>query len=331
MTHPDTLQIPRAVVEQALEAMAPFAGDASGIHKDWADERRRASLTQDKPLTVAHFRVLLKASEALRAALQPQATPSKLYRLMRKDGAAWLPASEWMTEVDARWVKLTHDKPDEWRINEPLDGKKVADAFAKALQAQAAEPTTFLKERSQLEQEWSTLRHMQEQYKAALARRAAAEPVDEWKEAVLDAVAAYSMDFRMDVPPCVIVNQLIGMAVTMAKDPAINKEAATYSTEAEGDAYTHGFFDGLREPLPPQPATQAENPLLKDYVEKAVAAERRKWQAALTAALEKFNEIVSMEGTESNEWDGVERVIPEICAVAKAAIAQIEALGVKHD
>ena len=73
MTHPDTLQIPRAVVEQALEAMEPFAGNASGIHKDWADERRRASLTQDKPLTVAHFRVLLKASEALRAALQPQA------------------------------------------------------------------------------------------------------------------------------------------------------------------------------------------------------------------------------------------------------------------
>jgi len=73
MTHPDTLQISRAVVEQALEAMEPFAGNASGIHKDWADERRRASLTQDKPLTVAHFRVLLKASEALRAALQPQA------------------------------------------------------------------------------------------------------------------------------------------------------------------------------------------------------------------------------------------------------------------
>ena len=217
---------------------------------------------------------------------------------------------------------------------DPVFGDQAKSAITSlraALQPQAAEPTTFLKERSQLEQEWSTLRHMQEQYKAALARQAAAEPVDEWKEAVLDAVAAYSMDFRMDVPPCVIVNQLLGMAVTMAKDPAIRKEAATYYTEAEGDAYAHGFFDGLREPFPTTPpATKAESPLLKDYVEKAVAAERRKWQAALTAALEALKEIASMEGTESNEWDGVERVIPEMCAVAKAAIAQLEALGVKH-
>lgn len=34
-----------------------------------------------------------------------------------------------------------------------------------ALQSQAAKPTTFLKERAQLEQEWSILREMQEQYK----------------------------------------------------------------------------------------------------------------------------------------------------------------------
>ena len=53
--------------------------------------------------------------------------------------------------------------------------------------------------------------------------QAAVEPVNEWKEAVLDTVAAYAMDFPVGTEPLVIVNQLIGMAVTMAKDPAINK------------------------------------------------------------------------------------------------------------
>lgn len=32
--------------------------------------------------------------------------------------------------------------------------------------------------------------------------------------------------------------------------------------------------------------------------------------------------IVAMGGTEENEWDAVERVIPEICAKARAAIAK---------
>ena len=69
--------------------------------------------------------------------LLEKATEPKLYRLERKDGAAWFPASEWMTEVDASWLRLVEESPETWRINEPLDGKKVADAFAKALQPQA--------------------------------------------------------------------------------------------------------------------------------------------------------------------------------------------------
>ena len=56
----------------------------------------------------------------------------------------------------------------------------------------------------------------------AAQAQAAVGPVNEWKEAVLDTVAVYAMDFHVDTPPSVIVNQLIGMAVTMAKDPAIN-------------------------------------------------------------------------------------------------------------
>lgn len=57
------------------EALEPFARDAVGIHPDWSDERRRASLTQEKPLTVGDFR---KAREALAAAkaVQPQAQAS---------------------------------------------------------------------------------------------------------------------------------------------------------------------------------------------------------------------------------------------------------------
>lgn len=38
------------------EALEPFARDAEGIDPGWADNRRRSSLTQDKPLTVADFR-----------------------------------------------------------------------------------------------------------------------------------------------------------------------------------------------------------------------------------------------------------------------------------
>ena len=120
MTHHDTLQIPRAVVEQALEAMEKFATLPGVGHIGWNG---------------------ITAIKTLRAALQPQAAEPKLYRLMCKDGTAWVPASEWITEIHASWLRLVEESPETWRINEPLDGKKVADAFVKALQPQtAAEP-----------------------------------------------------------------------------------------------------------------------------------------------------------------------------------------------
>ena len=272
MTHPDTL-IPRAVVEQALNAMLGVVyGDP--VFGDQA----KSAIT------------------SLRAALQPQADTSVL------QAAPWPPSGDTQTEPEAMrydfdgygWKYIDNGSGSDWMTRHP-EGE-------------------FLFTKPQ----------------------AASEPVNEWKEAVLDAVAAYSMDFRMDVPPCVIVNQLLGMAVTMAKDPAIRKEAATapitcqYCHSDSGEVMWHCNNCGNKDqPYTAPPATQTESPLLKDYVEKAVAAERRKWQAALTAALEALKEIASMEGTESNEWDGVERVIPEMCAVAKAAIARLEALGVK--
>ncbi len=40
--------------------------------------------------------------------------------------------------------------------------------------------------------------------------------------------------------------------------------------------------------------------------------------------LEALKSIVEMEGTENNEWDGVERVIPEMCDIARAAIKKAE-------
>lgn len=37
--------------------------------------------------------------------------------------------------------------------------------------------------------------------------------------------------------------------------------------------------------------------------------------------LRKMQEIIDMQGTEMNEWDAVERVIPEMCKIASNAIA----------
>jgi hypothetical protein len=66
--------------------------------------------------------------------LTEQAQQPVLNRLMRKDGAAWLPASEWVTgEPDASWAKLVENNPGEWCIKQPITGKQVADAFAAAL------------------------------------------------------------------------------------------------------------------------------------------------------------------------------------------------------
>ena len=44
--------------------------------------------------------------------------------------------------------------------------------------------------------------------------------------------------------------------------------------------------------------------------------------AAAPELLAALQEIVALENTESDEWDGVERLIPEICDIARAAIAK---------
>lgn len=34
--------------------------------------------------------------------------------------------------------------------------------------------------------------------------------------------------------------------------------------------------------------------------------------------------IIDLENTDNNEWDGIERVIPEMCEIARAALARVK-------
>lgn len=55
---------------------------------------------------------------------------------------------------------------------------------------------------------------------------AGAAPTDEWKDAVLNALASHAMDAPLTDTPREIVKKLMDMVVTMARDPAINAGAA---------------------------------------------------------------------------------------------------------
>ena len=74
------------------------------------------------------------AVAAIREALAaPQGEPV-LHRLERKEGAAWIPASEWETgDPRTTWKELALVRPDQWRIGKPIDGKTFANALGKAL------------------------------------------------------------------------------------------------------------------------------------------------------------------------------------------------------
>lgn len=56
----------------------------------------------------------------------------------------------------------------------------------------------------------------------ALGKSVKLEKSNPWKNAVLDLLTAYSMDATIGTAPSEILNRIIGVAVTMAKDPAIN-------------------------------------------------------------------------------------------------------------
>jgi hypothetical protein len=60
---------------------------------------------------------------------------------------------------------------------------------------------------------------------------AGAAPTDEWKDAVLNALASHAMDAPLTDTPREIVKKLMDMVVTMACDPAINAGAAPVQQE----------------------------------------------------------------------------------------------------
>lgn len=61
--------------------------------------------------------------------------------------------------------------------------------------------------------------------------KAGAAPVNEWKDAVLDALANHAMDAPLTDAPQQIVKKLTDMVATMARDPAINAPAAKVPEE----------------------------------------------------------------------------------------------------
>ncbi len=62
-------------MKQALKALHPFEKDANGIHKDWSNNRRRASLTQEVQPTVGDYRRVAAAASSLREAIAAQEAP----------------------------------------------------------------------------------------------------------------------------------------------------------------------------------------------------------------------------------------------------------------
>jgi hypothetical protein len=59
-------------MKQALKALHPFEKDANGIHQDWADNRRRASLAQEVQPTVGDYRRVAAAASSLREAISAE-------------------------------------------------------------------------------------------------------------------------------------------------------------------------------------------------------------------------------------------------------------------
>jgi hypothetical protein len=51
-------------------------------------------------------------------------------------------------------------------------------------------------------------------------------------------------------------------------------------------------------------------------------AERDRLKAANAELAEALERIVALRGTENDEWDGVDRVIPEMCEIARAALTK---------
>jgi hypothetical protein len=69
-------------------------------------------------------------------------------------------------------------------------------------------------------------------------------------------------------------------------------------------------------------AEHLEHPSVPVNVEKEAAKELRRLHSLNQELLEALGQIIALDRTEENEWDAVERVIPIMVEIARAAIAK---------
>ena len=96
----------KELLQQALEALEPFVKDAARIDPGWSRDRRRDSLTQDKPLTVGHFREAQKVCAAIEQALAQQEQPASVdaYVGAREDAAIWKKRALEAEELNRKFI-----------------------------------------------------------------------------------------------------------------------------------------------------------------------------------------------------------------------------------
>ena len=71
-------------------------------------------------------------------------------------------------------------------------------------------------------------------------------------------------------------------------------------------------------------ADELESEWFADYDIQNAAAELRRLHEVNQELLEALNQIISLDRTEENEWDAVERVIPTMVEIAKTTLAKAE-------
>lgn len=109
-----------------------------------------------------------------------------------------------------------------------------------------------------------------------------------------------------------------GMCVYLS--PQVLPEAKTYATEAEGDAYTHGFFDGLREPLPTTPpATQAEPVIPAGFALVPIRATAAMVEAFSEEGWEWANVLAAAEAVTEGEYEAALEGTPPATQAALTA------------
>lgn len=132
-------------LRECLEALRPLAANAEGVHPGWCDNRRRASLNNEKPITVGDCRKAAAAINRAEEALKQQPAKEVLYQIrMYGSQTAWhnagLSAYEVTLEKDRRILYTGPQPPQqpatEYEKQNPLGGPaKVFDAMADAIRA----------------------------------------------------------------------------------------------------------------------------------------------------------------------------------------------------